>query len=86
MKWLLFLLVPIAHRLLLKWIAYRWLINSIIYPYHLYSVVKAFRHFTPKQRRDCGTAFVNGDKWFKRYWFGRSIDNFVCKKYIEPNL
>jgi hypothetical protein len=80
------LLVPIFHNLLLGWLPYRWLVNSMLYPYHRYFIWRKFRRFTPKQRRNYGTAFVNKANWSKRFWFGRAIDNHVCKKYIEPYL
>jgi hypothetical protein len=78
--------IPIMHQLLIKWLPYRWVINSMLYPYHRYFLWRMFRRFTPKQRRDNGTAFVNKANWSKSFWFGRAMDNHVCKKYLEPYL
>ena len=87
MKWylvlLLWLLIPLIHKQLLKLIWYRWCINSITYPVNKYKLDKRYKRMSQNDRIWSWTRYETSDHWSKDYWFGRSLSKYILLKYLD---
>lgn len=86
-QWLFLLLgwfiIPIVHKLLLKWIPYRWVINSIIYPYTKYKLSRRYELMNKEDRIIAWSDFHLMDHWSKGYWFTERLERHILLNYID---
>ncbi len=86
-QWILILLswilAPICHNLLLKWIPYRWLINSIAYPYLKYKISKRYELMNKEERQKSYCDYALMDHWAKEYWFTKRLIRHILLNYLD---
>jgi len=78
---LIWSVVPVIHKYLLKWLPYRWLINSIIYPWHKRRLKRQLLISSHSKIIDMWFDF--DDKWFSKYWFGMRLKSLINDKLLE---
>ena len=86
-QWLLILLswlvVPVIHKLLLKWIPYRWLVNSITYPYLKYKLKRRYEIMTMEERIRAWSDFHIMDHWSKGFWFTERLEQYILLNFLN---